>query len=73
MPPSEPAINGMRVLDASGNDAKVEATLLSLDGVDESEPVIVVLTVREGAGREWTDTLRYIQVAPEEYDLTVEQ
>ena len=73
LPPPEPAINGVLLLDARGDAAKVQATLASLDGMDESEPVIVVLTVREGAVPEWTDTLRYIQVAPEEYDLAVEQ
>lgn len=64
---------GVLILDAAGDIQKIQQTLASLDGENEDDGLIVVLTTLKDALPEWTDRLRYLQATADEYPAAAEQ
>jgi glycosyltransferase involved in cell wall biosynthesis len=71
--PTDPAVRGILLLDTDGDAVRVNSSLRSLVDAKLENLVAIVLTAKEGAVPEWTDTLRYVQVHPDEFAAGVEQ
>jgi glycosyltransferase involved in cell wall biosynthesis len=70
--PADP-VKGILLLDIGGDPAEVQLSLRSLVDAKLDKLVTIVLTAREGTLPEWTDTLRYVQVRPDEFAVGVGQ
>ncbi|WP_322089284.1 glycosyltransferase [Burkholderia sp. BCC1999] len=73
LPPREAPIPGALILDAAGNGERVQAALQIVAARAEQDLLSVVLTTSSGPLPEWTDRLRYLRAAPQEYAATADQ